>query len=74
MKKIKFKVEIEYDEEVDAAYISLGSKKDEGIDSLPVTDSIIVDLYNSGRMLGIEVLNAREHLPKSILDKLKVDI
>lgn len=74
MKKIKLEVEIEYDEEVDAAYISLGSKKDEGIDSLPVTDSIIVDLYNSGRMLGIEVLNARECLPKSILDKLNVDI
>lgn len=74
MKKIKFEVEIEYDEEADAVYISLDPRRDERIDSLPVTDSIIVDLYNRGRMLGIEVLNAREHLPKSILDKLKVDI
>jgi uncharacterized protein YuzE len=67
---------VTYDPSVDAAYIYLrevepgGIKESVDIDAPEgvAAGSVVVDFDHEGRMVGIEVLNARRCLPKHFLD------
>ncbi len=60
---------IEYDKEVDAAYIYL--VEDIGDGSVKKNDNIILDLDKDGKLLGIEVLHASRTLNKKSLIEAK---
>lgn len=77
MKEITLKVT--YDHKVDAVYIyftdtrqgmavSTYSLDDEGMTLAP---DINIDTYNDSELLGMEILDASQHLPKAMLAKLK---
>ncbi len=64
-------MKLEYDPEVDAAYLTL-------VDS-PVADSeevkpgIVLDYDANQRVVGIEILNVRRHLPDADLKRLPLE-
>ena len=64
-------MKIEYDKEVDAAYIYLdGSIKDgEVTQTIPVKENIILDYNKKGKLLGIEILNASKVIDLKVLEK-----
>jgi uncharacterized protein YuzE len=55
----------EYDPEADAAYLRFSSEAI--LESEEVSDGIILDYDNDGRIVGMEVLDARRHLPSVLL-------
>jgi uncharacterized protein YuzE len=56
-------VRISYDAHADAAYVYVTTTSPREVDrSLPVGDDFVVDLDAQGRLLGVEVLRARECL------------
>jgi uncharacterized protein YuzE len=55
----------EYDPEADAAYLRFSSEAI--LESEEVSDGIILDYDNDGRIVGMEVLDARRHLPSALL-------
>jgi uncharacterized protein YuzE len=55
----------EYDPEADAAYLRFSSEAI--LESEEVSDGIILDYDNDGRIVGMEVLDARQHLPPALL-------
>ncbi|MCD7111869.1 DUF2283 domain-containing protein [Rhizobium sp. DKSPLA3] len=57
---------VEYDRSSDAAYIRLSGET--VVDSAEVSDGIVLDYDDEGRIVGMEVLNARLHLSSSLLD------
>ena len=58
---------VTYDPEVDAAYIRFSAGKVE--ESEEVTAGIVLDYDEEGRIVGMEVLNARQHLPPDVLEQ-----
>jgi len=64
-------VRVSYDEEANAAYISLGEASLRPVKTVPVPDiapwMINLDFDGAGRLIGIEVLDAREVLPEGFL-------
>ena len=66
---------VNYDSEADAAYISLKSigsgeaSQQVAVKSEAAAGKIILDLDDEGRLVGIEVLNARRGLPADLLDQ-----
>lgn len=59
-----------YDKKVDAMYIELSKgvyKK-----SRKITDAIVVDEDKKGNILGIEILDATEHIPDFNPTKLSI--
>jgi uncharacterized protein YuzE len=61
----------EFDKEADAAYIyfkEIGNG--EVAETITLNDSVNVDLDKNGKVLGIEILDASEHLPSSSLKAL----
>ena len=56
---------ITYDPDVDAVYIMFGDAVP--LDSHDVMDGLTIDVDGSGRILGIEVLDARTRLGESAL-------
>ena len=68
---------IKYDKDIDAAYIYLKSEitKDE-VDNTYCCDvdevggMINLDFDKNGRLLGIEVLGAKNKLPREVVDQL----
>ena len=66
---------VNYDSEADAAYISLKSigsgeaSQQVAVKSGAAAGKIILDLDDEGRLVGIEVLNARRGLPADLLDQ-----
>jgi uncharacterized protein YuzE len=52
--------EIAYDPDADAAYFTLSSAA--VLDSAEVSPGVVVDYDVEGRVVGIELLNARTHL------------
>ncbi len=62
-------MKIEYDKDVDAAYIDLvGNVKDgEATKTIELNENIILDFDSNGKLLGIEILNASKVLNKSVL-------
>lgn len=70
---------IEYDAQVDAAYIYLVEQISAGAvaktypcDPLQVNGEINLDFDADGRLLGIEVLDASRFLPKQLLEDASV--
>ncbi len=53
-------MKIYYDDKVDALYIKLGEEQPEGV--VETTEGINVDLSSSGKVVGIEILDASEKL------------
>jgi len=67
-------MKLEYDKEVDAAYLYLEYplkqwriKKTQSVD-----DNIVVDFDAGGKMLGVEILNARKVLSRKALLQAQV--
>ena len=62
---------IEFDKEADAAYFyfkEIGGG--EVAETISLNDSVNVDLDKNGKVLGIEILDASEHLPSSTFKSL----
>lgn len=65
-------MKMHYDQDVDAAYIYLTEIKDGGVDRIvSIDDRIALDFDKKGRLLGIEVLDASELLPRKTLAAAK---
>ena len=60
---------LEYDKEVDAAYVYLvyPMEKGESKKTIELNDNIIVDFNDKGQLIGIEILNASKLLNKQAL-------
>ena len=62
---------VSYDEEHNAAYIHLGDASLRPVKTVQVPDiepwTVNLDFDGAGRLLGIEVLDARQVLPESLL-------
>ena len=58
-------IRMSYDAEVDAAYLRFSSAP--VLESEEVADGVVIDYDAEGRMVGMEVLNARKHLPLDAL-------
>lgn len=70
-------LDISFDEEVDAAYLRLADKDRarNSVNQIAIeTDEaggyLVIDIDADGRLLGIEVLDARSLLPDKILNAL----
>jgi len=61
-----------YDSEIDAAYIYLQHPAAPGSGSRQVTvdTDIVLDFDQDGHLLGLEILDARTHLPRAILEAI----
>jgi uncharacterized protein YuzE len=62
-------MKIEYDKDVDAAYVYLEFplKAGEAKKTVKVKEDINVDFDDKGKLLGVEILNASKHLNKKII-------
>ena len=63
---------IEFDKEADVAYIYIQQEIGEGevARTIEVNESIILDFDASGKLMGIEILNAKKNLTKDILNSI----
>jgi uncharacterized protein YuzE len=63
----------EFDKEADAAYIYFKDISDgEVAETISLNDSVNIDLDKNGIVLGIEILDASEHLPSSSIKSLAI--
>jgi len=62
-------MKLEYDKEVDAAYIYIEYpiKEGEVKKTIELNENIILDFDNTGKLLGVEVLDASKVLNKKVL-------
>ena len=60
-------MKITYDKVADAAYMTL--RKGRVAKTVEMSDSVIIDLDKKGNLLGIEMLDASNQLPKEGLSK-----
>ena len=62
-------MKLEYDKEADAAYIYLEYPIEEGQvkDTIELNENIVLDFDGKGKLLGVEILNARKVLNKKTL-------
>ena len=58
---------VKYDPDANAAYIRLSPEPVE--ESEEVADGIVLDFDAAGRLVGLEVLDARSHLPPDLLTR-----
>ena len=61
-------MKVRYDNEVDAAYIQLSSKRPTGAVE---REGVIVHVANKDEIAGIEILNARARFPIRTLRRLR---
>lgn len=61
-------VHVEYDKEADAMYISIRKGKYDVSEEL--AENVIIDLDKSGRIMGIEVLDASKNLGNELVTKI----
>lgn len=66
MKRIKYEVEITYDEEFDMGYIYLVPIRNGEVTNTKGEYPILYDVNKDNRMLGIEVFKASLNLPNKI--------
>lgn len=64
----------EYDDDVDAAYIYLKDKiaKGEVKNTISLNDNIILDFDSKNKLIGVEILNASDVMPKASLERKKI--
>lgn len=62
-------MKLTYDKEVDAVYVYLVRhiKRGESKRNVKVNENIILDFNDKGKLLGMEILNARKMLKKETL-------
>ena len=61
-------MKIEYDKDVDAAFIYFKDiEEGEVVQSISLNDSVNIDLDAEERTLGIEITNASKNLPQSAI-------
>ncbi|WP_394888839.1 DUF2283 domain-containing protein [Mesorhizobium sp. AaZ16] len=60
-------LKVEYDAAANAAYIRFSTEA--VLDSEEVAEGIVLDYDTDGRIVGMEVLDARQHLPPAVLVK-----
>lgn len=62
-------MKLEYDKEVDAAYIYLEYplKENETKKTIELNENIILDFNGNGKLLGVEILDASKVLNKKVL-------
>jgi uncharacterized protein YuzE len=65
-------MKIHYDPQVDALYLRLSEAAIQ--DSEEVSPGIILDYDNSNRVVGIEVLSVKRHLPDANVNKIQVEL
>ncbi|MBI4743635.1 MAG: DUF2283 domain-containing protein [Actinobacteria bacterium] len=59
-------MKVHYDNEIDALYIKLGTKKPEGV--IEISEGINIDTTSEGKIIGIEILDASKKIDiKTIL-------
>lgn len=56
---------VNFDPAADAAYIRFSSEK--VLESEEVSEGIVLDFDENGRIVGMEILEARKHLPPALL-------
>ena len=61
-------VRVEYDPKADAMYVWLRKARYEISEEL--AENVIIDLDKSGRIIGIEILDASENLGKELVSKI----
>lgn len=61
-------VRVEYDSKADAMYIWLRKAKYQISEEL--AENVIIDLDKSGRIIGIEILDATKNLGKELINKI----
>lgn len=54
-----------YDPLHNVAYIRFKAKSGQNVQSLKITDAVIIDIASDGEIYGIELLNANEQLQKT---------
>ena len=62
-------MKVRYDDEVDAAYIQLSSKRPKG--AVEIREGVIVHVANADEIVGIEILKASERFPIRNLHTLR---
>jgi uncharacterized protein YuzE len=60
-------LKVEYDAAANAAYIRFSTEA--VLESEEVAEGIVLDYDTDGRIVGMEVLDARQHLPPAVLIK-----
>jgi uncharacterized protein YuzE len=60
-------LKVEYDPEANAAYIRFSSEAI--LESEEVSAGIVLDYDDQGHIVGMEILDARSHLPSDVLIK-----
>lgn len=67
-------MKLEYDKEVDAAYIYIKYpiKDGEAEKTIELNDDLIVDFDKNGKLIGIEILNASKVIGKDVLKEKMV--
>ena len=60
---------VRYDDEVDAAYIQLSSKKPKA--AIEINEGVILHVANKHGLVGIEILDASERFPIRSLHTLQ---
>ena len=64
----------EFDKEADAAYIYFKEIEDgEVVETVTLNDSVNVDMDKFGKVVGIEILDASEHLPSSAFKSIALN-
>ncbi|MBS3142701.1 DUF2283 domain-containing protein [Candidatus Woesearchaeota archaeon] len=58
---------IEYDKDVDAAYIYLTDARVKSVKTVELNENIILDYDREGKIIGVEVLQASVVLSKKVL-------
>ena len=62
-------MKVRYDNEVDAAYIQLSSKRPRG--AIELREGVVLHVANKHELVGIEILNASERFPIRSLHTLR---
>ncbi len=67
-------MKIEYDKEVDAAYIYLvfPIKDKEVKKTVEINENIFLDYDKDGKLLGVEILNASKTLNKKVIEEAQI--
>jgi len=62
-------MKVRYDDEVDAAYIQLSSKRPKG--AIEIKEGVILHVANKDEIVGIEILDASHRFPVRNLHTLQ---
>ncbi len=64
-------MKIQYDKEVDTAYIKLSNLRPTGV--VEIIEGFNIDTTDEGKIIGIEILNASKKFPIENLFKYEID-